>query len=145
MSALRWTCKSRAKHAATLSNDGWRVSSTTVPVPRFHGLAHAGDVDQNACTFWPRGRRRTRSLSAGTLSAALASQRENDPATPAYEQGREAGRRFATAARCVIGDGAPGVAAAPELNAPAPGKIPSVLVPWACGLILDSAENMGGT
>jgi transposase len=30
MSPLRWTCKSRAKLAATLSNDGWRVSSTTV-------------------------------------------------------------------------------------------------------------------
>ena len=30
MSPLRWTCKSRAKLASTLSNDGWRVSSTTV-------------------------------------------------------------------------------------------------------------------
>jgi hypothetical protein len=29
-SPLRWTCKSRAKLASTLSNDGWRVSSTTV-------------------------------------------------------------------------------------------------------------------
>lgn len=29
-SPLRWTCKSRAKLAATLSNDGWSVSSTTV-------------------------------------------------------------------------------------------------------------------
>jgi DDE family transposase len=29
-SPLRWTCKSRAKLAATLSSDGWRVSSTTV-------------------------------------------------------------------------------------------------------------------
>jgi len=27
---LRWTCKSRAKLASTLSSDGWRVSSTTV-------------------------------------------------------------------------------------------------------------------
>jgi hypothetical protein len=30
MSPLRWTCKSRAKLAATLTNDGWTVSSTTV-------------------------------------------------------------------------------------------------------------------
>jgi hypothetical protein len=30
MSPLRWTCKSRAKLASTLSSDGWRVSSTTV-------------------------------------------------------------------------------------------------------------------
>ena len=30
MSPLRWTCKSRAKLAAALSNDGWQVSSTTV-------------------------------------------------------------------------------------------------------------------
>ncbi len=30
MSPLRWTCKSRAKLASTLSIDGWRVSSTTV-------------------------------------------------------------------------------------------------------------------
>ena len=30
MSPLRWTCKSRAKLASTLSRDGWRVSSTTV-------------------------------------------------------------------------------------------------------------------
>jgi hypothetical protein len=30
MSPLRWTCKSRAKLAATLTNAGWRVSSTTV-------------------------------------------------------------------------------------------------------------------
>jgi hypothetical protein len=29
-SPLRWTCKSRAKLAATLASDGWRVSSTTV-------------------------------------------------------------------------------------------------------------------
>lgn len=29
-SALRWTCKSRAKLAAALSKDGWKVSSTTV-------------------------------------------------------------------------------------------------------------------
>jgi transposase len=29
-SPLRWTCKSRAKLASTLSNDGWQVSSTTV-------------------------------------------------------------------------------------------------------------------
>jgi len=30
MSPLRWTCKSRAKVAAALTNDGWQVSSTTV-------------------------------------------------------------------------------------------------------------------
>ena len=30
MSPLRWTCKSRAKLAATLSKSGWKVSSTTV-------------------------------------------------------------------------------------------------------------------
>ena len=30
MSPLRWTCKSRAKLAATLSKDGWTISSTTV-------------------------------------------------------------------------------------------------------------------
>ena len=30
MSPLRWTCKSRAKLASTLSKDGWQVSSTTV-------------------------------------------------------------------------------------------------------------------
>ena len=30
MSALRWTCKSRAKLAAALSKGGWRASSTTV-------------------------------------------------------------------------------------------------------------------
>lgn len=30
MSPLRWTCKSRAKLAAALTKDGWRVSSTTV-------------------------------------------------------------------------------------------------------------------
>jgi hypothetical protein len=29
-SALRWTCKSRAKLAAALSKEGWKVSSTTV-------------------------------------------------------------------------------------------------------------------
>jgi hypothetical protein len=30
MSPLRWTCKSRAKLAAALTKDGWKVSSTTV-------------------------------------------------------------------------------------------------------------------
>jgi hypothetical protein len=30
VSPLRWTCKSRAKLASTLSSSGWRVSSTTV-------------------------------------------------------------------------------------------------------------------
>ena len=30
MSPLRWTCKSRAKLAAALTQHGWRVSSTTV-------------------------------------------------------------------------------------------------------------------
>jgi len=30
MSPLRWTCKSRAKLAASLTEDGWQVSSTTV-------------------------------------------------------------------------------------------------------------------
>ncbi len=30
MSPLRWTCKSRAKLASALTNDGWKVSSTTV-------------------------------------------------------------------------------------------------------------------
>ena len=30
MSPLRWTCKSRAKLAAALAQQGWRVSSTTV-------------------------------------------------------------------------------------------------------------------
>lgn len=30
MSPLRWTCKSRAKIASALSNDGWSVSSTSV-------------------------------------------------------------------------------------------------------------------
>ena len=30
MSPLRWTCKSRAKLAKALTDDGWRVSSTTV-------------------------------------------------------------------------------------------------------------------
>jgi transposase len=30
MSPLRWTCKSRAKLASALSNEGWKVSSTTV-------------------------------------------------------------------------------------------------------------------
>src|SRR5437870_12940077 len=30
MSPLRWTCKSRAKLAAALTAQGWRVSSTTV-------------------------------------------------------------------------------------------------------------------
>jgi hypothetical protein len=30
MSPLRWTCKSRAKLASALSEDGWQVSSTTV-------------------------------------------------------------------------------------------------------------------
>ena len=30
VSPLRWTCKSRAKLAAALSQEGWRVSSTTV-------------------------------------------------------------------------------------------------------------------
>ena len=30
MSPLRWTCKSRAKLAAALTRDGWRVSSTSV-------------------------------------------------------------------------------------------------------------------
>jgi hypothetical protein len=30
MSPLRWTCKSRAKLSAALTNDGWQVSSTTV-------------------------------------------------------------------------------------------------------------------
>jgi hypothetical protein len=30
MSALRWTCKSRAKLAATLTKEGWSVSSTSV-------------------------------------------------------------------------------------------------------------------
>ena len=29
-SPLRWTCKSRAKLAAALTRQGWRVSSTTV-------------------------------------------------------------------------------------------------------------------
>jgi hypothetical protein len=30
MSALRWTCKSRAKLAATLTKEGWSVSSTSI-------------------------------------------------------------------------------------------------------------------
>jgi hypothetical protein len=30
ISPLRWTCKSRAKLAAALTSDGWRISSTTV-------------------------------------------------------------------------------------------------------------------
>jgi hypothetical protein len=30
MSPLRWTCKSRAKLAAALSQDGWKISSTSV-------------------------------------------------------------------------------------------------------------------
>ena len=30
MSPLRWTCKSRAKLSAALTNDGWHISSTTV-------------------------------------------------------------------------------------------------------------------
>jgi hypothetical protein len=30
ISPLRWTCKSRAKLAAALTAQGWRVSSTTV-------------------------------------------------------------------------------------------------------------------
>ena len=30
MSALRWTCKSRAKLAAALTKEGWTISSTTV-------------------------------------------------------------------------------------------------------------------
>lgn len=30
MSALRWTCKSRAKLAAALTKEGWKISSTTV-------------------------------------------------------------------------------------------------------------------
>lgn len=30
MSPLRWTCKSKAKLAATLSNSGWKVSATSV-------------------------------------------------------------------------------------------------------------------
>ena len=31
-SPLRWTCKSRAKLAAALAEQGWRVSSEVVPV-----------------------------------------------------------------------------------------------------------------
>jgi hypothetical protein len=30
MSPLRWTCRSRARRAASLTEDGWQVSSTTV-------------------------------------------------------------------------------------------------------------------
>jgi transposase len=40
MSPLRWTCKSRAKLAATLSKDGWKVSSTTVG-RLLHGLGYS--------------------------------------------------------------------------------------------------------
>jgi hypothetical protein len=40
MSPLRWTCKSRAKLAATLSKGGWKVSSTTVG-RLLHGLGYS--------------------------------------------------------------------------------------------------------
>ena len=39
MSPLRWTCKSRAKLAAALTAQGWRVSSTTVGL-RLHALGY---------------------------------------------------------------------------------------------------------
>ena len=39
-SPLRWTCKSRAKLAAALTSDGWRVSSTTVG-RLLHGLGYS--------------------------------------------------------------------------------------------------------
>jgi Rhodopirellula transposase DDE domain len=39
MSPLRWTCKSRAKLAAALTADGWRVSSTAVGL-LLHGLGY---------------------------------------------------------------------------------------------------------
>ena len=58
MSPLRWTCKSRAKLAAALTQQGWHVSSTTVgrmlnqlgyslqaPRKRHEGTAHP---DRNA-------------------------------------------------------------------------------------------------
>ncbi len=39
-SPLRWTCKSRAKLAAALTSDGWRVRSTTVG-RLLHGLGYS--------------------------------------------------------------------------------------------------------
>ena len=58
-SPLRWTCKSRAKLAATLAEQGWAVSSTTVgrmlkdlgyrlqaPRKRFEGAAHPDRNEQ---------------------------------------------------------------------------------------------------
>ena len=56
---LRWTCKSRAKLAAALAHQGWRVSSTTVgrmlkdvgyslqaPRKRYEGTSHPDRNDQ---------------------------------------------------------------------------------------------------
>ena len=58
-SPLRWTCKSRAKLAAALAHQGWRVSSTTVgrmlkdvgyslqaPRKQYEGTSHPDRNDQ---------------------------------------------------------------------------------------------------
>ena len=52
MSPLRWTCKSRAKLAAALTADGWRVSSTTVG-----HLLHALGYGSKRCARPKRARR----------------------------------------------------------------------------------------
>jgi len=55
MSPLRWTCKSRAKLASALSEDGWQVSSTTVGRLlnglgyRLQGNPSTSDVAGGAC------------------------------------------------------------------------------------------------
>ena len=66
MSPLRWTCKSRAKLATALTQQGWRVSSTTVgrllnqlgyrlqaPRKRHEGTTHP-DATRSVNTSMPR-------------------------------------------------------------------------------------------
>jgi hypothetical protein len=53
MSPLRWTCKSRAKLAAALTAQGWRVSSTTVGHLLCMRSAIARARGSRSCNGWP--------------------------------------------------------------------------------------------
>ena len=65
-SPLRWTCKSRAKLAAALTAQGWRVSSTTVGQ-----LLHALGYRLQALQKTPEGHR-----ASGSQCAIRAHQRD---------------------------------------------------------------------
>ena len=107
-SALRWTCKSRAKLTAALSKAGWKVSSTTVSrllhelgyrfaigcarVEKGHRTRTATRNSStsirrqksfySALSRWSRSTRRRRNWSAISGTAAGSGNRRASPSTP---------------------------------------------------------------